>query len=231
MKVTRRTLLALMSAAPFVLRQSLVNASDAVLDVQNPAASYGQLVEYGIYRKNKKIGNHSVAFATQGNTTTVNIESKIVVTVLKVPVYRFNYRSTEVWVDAQLQSVVANTNDNGKKHKVTATREGEQMRLVDKDGKPSNSMVTYSSNHWNPNVLEANILFNTLTGKTNKIELENLGSEKITVDQQAIDATHYRLAGDLKTDVWYDNAGRWVQLRFNGNDGSVIEYRCKGFTN
>ena len=80
-----------------------------------------------------------------------------------------------------------------------------------------------------PQVLSSDKLFNTLTGKTNTIVLQDLGTDKLTINNDAIEAKHYRLAGKLKTDVWYDNIGRWVQLRFNGEDGSVIEYRCKGF--
>ena len=40
-------------------------------------------------------------------------------------------------------------------------------------------------------------------------------------------ATRYAYSGDLKADVWYDDAGRWVKLRFRGRDGSVIEYVCR----
>jgi hypothetical protein len=31
----------------------------------------------------------------------------------------------------------------------------------------------------------------------------------------------------LNTEVWYDDLGRWVKMRFNGPDGSAIEYVCR----
>ena len=42
-----------------------------------------------------------------------------------------------------------------------------------------------------------------------------------------IDATLYRYTGDLDTEVWYDDEGRWVRMRFKAKDGSVITYQCE----
>ena len=230
MTINRRQMLTFIAVAPALMptlpAQALSNLS---VDVRNPVAAYGPSVAYGIYRNNKKIGEHTLQFVSNANSTAVKIESNIVVTVLKVPVYRFNYRSTEAWIDGQLQSVESSVDDNGDKHQVSAKRSGNEMLLKDKNGDTTKTTVAYASNHWNPQVLAADSLFNTLTGKVNKIVLQNLGTQTLAINMQAITATHYRLAGDLKTDVWYDTNGRWVQLRFKGDDGSVIEYRCKGF--
>jgi len=40
-------------------------------------------------------------------------------------------------------------------------------------------------------------------------------------------ATHYVYSGELDTEVWYDDEGRWVKMRFKGRDGSTIEYVCR----
>ncbi len=225
----RRKTLQLALASLLSLKYQALMANPLPLNPRDPRASYGALVNYDIYRKNKRIGKHTVRFSNDGDTLIVNVESKITVTVLKVPVYRFNYQSTETWIDGELQQVTATTNDNGKQSRVEAVRTGITMLLTDKAGKQSPSNVSYTSNHWNSDVLKSKELFNTLTGKANSIVLENLGKTSLTVNSDSIEATHYRLAGDLKTDLWYDEQGRWIQLRFKGDDGSVIEYRCKGF--
>ena len=228
MNTNRRRFLTLMAVTPTLLKQASVSNA-ATLDERNPIAVYGQSVVYGIYRNKKKIGEHTLQFTNTDNSLLVKIESKIVVTVLKVPVYRFNYRSTEAWLDGQLQRVDAATNDNGKKYQVSANRIDNDMLLTDKSGNTTKTSVAFTSNHWNSQVLTADKLFNTLTGKTNDIDLQNIGVEPVTISENPIEATHYRLAGNLKTDLWYDNTGRWVQLRFKGDDDSIIEYRCKGF--
>lgn len=237
MNINRRRLLALMTMAPVCLKKAFAETATS-LDQRNPVAAYGQTVVYGIYRKNKKIGEHTLQFTntdSADNKLLVEIESKIVVTVLKVPVYRFNYRSTETWVDSQLQSVDAATNDNGKKHQVSAKRisdDMEHMLLKDKDGNTLKAKIAFTSNHWNSHVISADKMFNTLTGEANDIGLETISVDTIQFGndtENTIEATRYRISGKVNTDVWYDSVGRWVQLSFKGKDGTVIEYRCQGF--
>jgi len=237
MNINRRKLVALMALAPAIapsmLKQAFAQTAPA-LDVRNPTATYGQSVTYDIFRKKKKIGQHTVQFSNSGEGLVVDIESKIVVTVLKVPVFKFNYVSNELWVDGKLNRVEAATNDNGKKHKVLAERAAgeDTMQLTDKDGKAATDMVDYSSNHWNSNVVQAKKMFNTITGKAADIEYKAMGKETISLsnsEKSPIDATRYELSGKIQSELWYDDAGRWVQLRFKGEDGNYIEYRCKGF--
>jgi hypothetical protein len=230
MNTVRRELLRILASIPVGLATTRLFANDAQnVDSRNPSAAYGDSVRYGIYRKNKRIGGHTLSFLTESNKTTVSVESRIKITVLKVPVYRFDYQSVETWKDGMLQEVTASVNDNGDKHTVAAKRSAQSMLLTDRDGNTSQSNVNYTSNHWNINVLQQDVLFNTLTGRANKVELETLGPETLTINKQAIQANHFRYAGDLDTEVWYDNFDRWVMLRFEGKDGSVIEYRSEGF--
>ena len=231
MNINRRKLLALMAVAPTLIKHVLAETA-VTLDDRNPMATYGQSVLYDIYRKNKKIGEHTLQFTNTDNRLLVEIESKIVVTVLKVPVFRFNYQSTETWVDGQLQSVNAATDNNGKKHQVSAERAGGDMTLRDKKGDTTTAKIAFTSNHWNSKVLSADRMFNTLTGKASDAVFVTTGVETINLGDDAdstIEATRYQLTGKVNTDVWYDNTGRWVQLRFKGEDGNTVEYRCKGF--
>ena len=43
-----------------------------------------------------------------------------------------------------------------------------------------------------------------------------------------MDATRYRYSGELEqTEVWYDDEGRWLRLRFPGGDGLPIDFICR----
>jgi hypothetical protein len=42
-----------------------------------------------------------------------------------------------------------------------------------------------------------------------------------------VEATHYKYEGEIQNDVWYDAEGRWVRMKFLGDDGSAIEFRCR----
>jgi len=200
------------------------------VDPLNPSLVYGQQVKYAVFRNNKKIGSHTVDFSRNGELLEVAVESKLVVRIMKIPVYRFNYRASEQWQNGQLQSVDATVKEKGESSTVSLRRVGPQMNLTAKDGSSSMEQIEFASNHWHAGVLESDILFNTLTGKSNKIDIDIVGEEVLVVDGSDTNTTHYRYSGELDTEVWYDDRKRWVKLRFKGSDGSTIEYRCEGFS-
>ena len=69
-------------------------------------------------------------------------------------------------------------------------------------------------------------MINTLNGKVANVKIAEIESEQILAEGKTISANRYQYSGDVETTVWYDNAGRWVKMQFNGKDGSVIDYRC-----
>ena len=69
-------------------------------------------------------------------------------------------------------------------------------------------------------------MLNTLTGQINNVNIKLLGNDDVITENGKIKANYYRYTGDLNTEVWYDADSRWVKMRFEGKDGSKIEYRC-----
>lgn len=203
----------------------------ACFETAQIASLYTSPTSYRIMRKGKRIGTHSIqvekSTINSAELIAVSVKSRIKVTVLKVPVFTFNYQATEIWEDGALQKVEAETTENSKKTKVSAVRQGTEFVLQQNDKSETASGLEYSSNHWNSAVLTATSLFNTLTGKKNIVELEKLGVSQLDLPAGSIEATHFRYSGNLQAEVWYDNDGRWVQLRFEGNDGSVIFYQLE----
>jgi hypothetical protein len=61
----------------------------------------------------------------------------------------------------------------------------------------------------------------------NKVLIIAQGSEIIPTENGLIKAKRYTYSGDLNNEVWYDNEGRWVKMRFKASDGSIIDYVCK----
>ncbi len=193
-------------------------------DSQNPLAVYAPTTNYKIFRKGKRIGSHSVSFEVNGDAVMVRVKSDIVVTVLKVPVFKFNYAATEKWENGQLIEVNARVTEKGKSRKNTLKKEAGGYRLTNESGSTVVDEVPFSSNHWNPGVLSSKTIFNTLTGKPNKVIIEDAGPDTIKTGSSTIEAHHYIYTGALSAETWYDANGRWVKLLFKGEDGSAIEY-------
>lgn len=194
-------------------------------DVQAPETAYGSTVKYGIFRNAKPVGEHTVEFRHADSGLQVMVESRIVVSMLKFPVFKFTYNAEEQWQDGVLLSVATVVVENGKTKKATLQRDGAEQTLVDTDGNRSRASLGFTSNHWHPGVLDNNALFNTLTGRANRYTLKEVGQEVLNTVVGEINATRYRYSGELSSDVWYDEQGRWVQLQFSADDGSSIEYR------
>ena len=85
----------------------------------------------------------------------------------------------------------------------------------------------FPTNHWNAGVLGQTRVLNTLTGKINNVSILSKGIETVSTENGPIKATRYVYSGDLDNEVWYDDLGRWVKMRFKASDGSTINYVCK----
>ena len=188
------------------------------------AERYGAVTRYGITRKGKKIGDHEVRFSSNDDRLHVSVESRIQVTVLKIPVFTFHYVSEEIWEDDQLMSVTGTTTENRTVTKVSMSNDETGSQLI-RAAEPKNvGRLHFASNHWNANVIGSQRIFNTITGNESVIAMQSMGEEQIETGRGMIDTDHYRIAGQIQADVWYDKNLVWTRLAFKGKDGSQIDY-------
>ncbi len=178
------------------------------------ASAYPETTRYEITRNGKTVGEHTVTFSIGDTDLRVDVESNITVTVLKVPVFKFNYTATETWQDGKLIDVDATTKRGGDVSQVNLQNDAQNE-------------IEFASNHWNPGVLNSQAVFNTLTGKVSSVDIEKLGETTLSAGGTSVAATHYRYSGDIRAEVWYDEQMRWIQLQFEGDDGSTIVYTAQ----
>jgi len=195
---------------------------------------YVSEANYRIERKGKTVGNHSVkiwpASSNSGEDFSVSVESNIRITVLKVPVFKLKFKSTEQWKDGVLQSISATTQQNDENTIVSATKNETGSGYTLKNNGELRQVTTsvFTSNHWHAGVIGSEQIFNTLTGNLNKVEIASLGVETLDLPGGPKQATRFRYSGELQLDTWYGEDGRWLQLAFEGSDGSEIKYIYEG---
>ncbi len=202
----------------------------------DPVAIYGTVARYEVFRKGKLIGQHQLRFTRRDNRLEVAIESELAVRYLGVPVYRYRYEALETWQDRSLVSVQSRIKDNLKKwREISARADGRVLEITNRGKTRTAPMVRFPSNHWHPGVLNESRVFHTLHGKVHHVKIQDLGTEKLQVhgtDKSGqtriavLPVRHYRYTGGFVADVWYDAQRRWVNLQFQADDGSQIEYRC-----
>lgn len=191
------------------------------------AAAYAGGLQFEVRRDGRSIGRHEVTFEREGEALRVTAQSDIRVRFLGIPIYRFDYRSESLWDESGLLRLEAETDDDGRESRVVARREAEELRIEGSGGRAQVGAPLFPTDHWHPAVLDERAVLNTLTGRINAVDIVFEGEEEIEAGGGTRPARRYSYDGDLQATVWYDRQGRWVGLRFLGQDGTPIDYVCR----
>lgn len=196
----------------------------------DPRALYGGDIMFDVVRKGSKVGEHRMTFSKDANgDLNVRAEFHLAVEVLFIKAYTFDYTAHEIWRGKQLVALAAKADDDGEVTETKARVEDGVFKInSSRHGDTLASSWVFATNHWNRGQVESNVLLNTLTGKLDRVKIENVGQEIIATAGGPVEATHFLYTGELHdTDTWYDKEGRWVKMNFKAKDGSVIEYICR----
>lgn len=184
-------------------------------------------LDFTVLRDGDKVGTETLHFAKQaGGAMDVDIKTNVEVSMMFVTVYRFEQRSHEHWNGNRLASLTSTTNDDGTKHDLTVTTDGDGLKVADNGVAKQLPTDLLPASLWNDGIVAAPqaTLLNTLDGTAMKVKVADLGTETVDVGSGQVTAHHYALSGDLKREVWYDPQGVLVKVRFAAKDGSDIQY-------
>ena len=164
---------------------------------------------YDVTRKGADIGDHVLSFTGGAADFDVKVATDIAVRVplIRTKVYSYEQQSSEQWRGGQLVHVVSQTDDDGNAEEIDV---------------PVANLLPGSL--WSADTIQATRLINTVDGKTMRVQVADLGSEKIEAGGRGVVARHYRIAGDLDRDVWYDADGYLARLTLVAEDGSTVTY-------
>ena len=191
--------------------------------------SYGEDMLFTVKREGKRIGTHAVKFRQEGDAFVVETKTELKVKFLFFTAYRFEYTAREIWRDGKVKQVFADTNNNGEDFIYEMTFDEETVTIADGSANAVFELApnTYPSNHWHPRVLDAKVIINTLSGSPNEVKITPNEWELVQTGEESRRAQRYEYSGELaNVSSWYDEAGRWVALEFQGEDGSTITYEC-----
>ena len=201
------------------------NSSDKSPD---PEKLYGDTIIFEVMRNGEKIGTHTVYFEREAKGWKVRSIADMEIQFLAFFSYRYKYHSESLWREGQLERLRAEVDDDGARFEMQVERSGSTVHVEFQDQAYTTSAPIIPTNHWNPHVLGQKRVLNTLTGKINEVTLILKGQEIVSSERGNVAANRYLYTGDLEdTEVWYDDSGRWVKLRFLGRDGTPVEYVCQ----
>jgi len=193
-----------------------------------PSLARAKTLSYTVLRDGKPIGAHSYDINANGNETTVKVSTDIAVKILFATVYQFVHSSTEQWDGDKLISIKSTTNDDGVPKKLDAMKKGTVIAvnsIVKKDDRASKApQNAIPASLWNPLTISQNKLLNTLDGSMMKVSVEDLGEETVPANGGTVKAHRYKITGELTRELWFDDSGVLVRVRFPAKDNSEIVY-------
>ncbi|NVK00998.1 MAG: hypothetical protein HWE12_05605 [Oceanospirillaceae bacterium] len=191
---------------------------------------YSSDVSYEVFRNSKPVGRYSIKFSPSDETLKVAVEMQIETKIFGLFSYDYLYQATEVWRADELESLDVRMLTNGDEETIRAVRQGEQLALVDTNGKqrelPAQLLTTH---HWLDDILSQPQVLNTLNGKISRLDVKRESESVWLIGQESVNVVGYRLGGDLENTLsWYDQQGLWRGMSFKAKDGSTIEVRWSG---
>lgn len=200
----------------------------AVIITAGATQAQAETLNYTVLRDGKTIGTHAVTIDQNGFETNVSVETDIAVKVLFVTAYKFKHTSQEKWANGQLMSIRSTTDDDGTPKVLSAQTENGAITVDSTvkghERRQKADAGTLPASLWNPATVQQNALLNTLDGQVMNIQVQDLGAETVDVGGASLNAQHYALSGELTRDLWFDDAGRLVRMRFPDKTNTEIVY-------
>ena len=185
---------------------------------------------FDVYLDKNKIGQHTFSLNDANELTS---KAKFNVKVLFINAYQYDHKAVEKWQGDCLASLEAHTVEN----KVTTDIKGKltDAKFVVDDGKNKQTLPACSMTfaYWNPKILTQTKLLNPQNAEWLDTKITNLGAETIEVKGKSIEATHYKIEGDLagksklKIELWYNANNDWVALKSITPEGYTIHYKLR----
>ena len=205
----------------------LVLASLASLAEEAPeAATDRKEWNFKVYLGDKQIGFHKYQLSDYGDQYRLRSEADFEVKFLFVTAYRYHHFNTEYWNGDCLNRIESWTDANGKKFSVTGYQDDDSLNVTTLDSNEAvaaGCVKTFA--YWDKSFLDSPVLLNAQTGELQKVEVESLPPEAVSIGGAERVADRYRLiANEVDLELWYGDNDEWLGLVSTVKNGRKIRY-------
>lgn len=211
--LTRRGLLALVPALLFFGGRRARAAEQSTL-------------QFEVFRGQDSVGNHSIGFVRDGQRLQVETRTEVQLKLIGVPVYSYTHHGREQWQGPYLQSLETETNDDGKRYRVSGRRTDRGFSVEGDAGSYVVSAGVIPGSYWNSDLVETNALIDVETGELFEIVVEDRGLDIVRAAEEEVRARRFRVTGNRVVHLWYDASGLIVKMAFETR-GEYIEHRLR----
>ncbi|MBM3540384.1 MAG: hypothetical protein FJX55_21500, partial [Alphaproteobacteria bacterium] len=201
-------------------------AASALADVeaQTPSAEASQIFEYRVsHALYGDIGTYKNVVERRGDAVAVRSTLDIAVRFLGLPVYREAGERLERWHGDRLIEFRSVTHKNGEKLEVTGEARDDAFVIKGPSGIAQAPRDVRPSNPWSINLLNAQTMMSTTTGKLFPARVKGSSEEVATVNGQPRKIRRFDIVSDKPEVVWLDERDITVAFATEDN-GSRVEF-------
>jgi hypothetical protein len=171
------------------------------------------------------IGEHRVAFKTDGDRLVVDTHIDIAVKVLFFTVFRLTHDAQEIWQSGRLVSVTSTTDRDGTRLQVSGNAAADGFRIVGLDGPFLAATDLLTTNAlWDSRIVHEQRLIDVQYGGEIGLVAKLLGDEQVDTPQGPVRASRYQIiTPHYAGSVFYDGGQSWVKALIELK-GQTIEY-------
>jgi hypothetical protein len=158
------------------------------------------------------IGTFRNSIRDDGTQISVRNEIQVLVKVLLVEAHKESSKNEELWKGGRLISFSGETQENGKKTVVTGEAEGSKFIVEAPSGSKVAPANVYPNNPWSKAILKASVLLGTKSGRLYNVHADPGEARTIEVGGRSVVTDYYRVDGDAKYELWFDERG--IAVRF-----------------
>jgi Family of unknown function (DUF6134) len=175
--------------------------------------------------RGSSIGEHRVAFKTDGDRLVVDTHIDIAVRILFFTVFRLKHDAQEIWQSDRLVSVTSTTDRDGTRLRVTGNAVADGFRIVGLDGPFLAAADLLTTNAlWDSRIVHEQRLIDIQYGGEIGLVAKLLGDEQVDTPQGPVRASRYQMiTPHYAGSVFYDGDQRWVKALVELK-GQTIEY-------
>jgi len=219
------------SGGAFVLKAVATSVAASLLGFAVPAIAppqQGDVAEwrFDVSLDGKKIGSHAYEIRRDGERRTVSSRAEFNVKFLFFNAYSYRHTLSASWQGSCLESIDADTNDDGKRLAVEGTRRDGAFVVKKRGETEALPGCIMNLAYWNPNILDESKLLNPQTGEYLDVSITELGDETVTIRGKSRPADAYRItARDMRIEIWYAKDDRqWLALESLAKGDRIIRY-------
>ncbi len=187
----------------------------AVVDRVDASPNPGSTMTYRVdHEEHGLLGMHRLTFSRTEGNLVVEVASEITVEFFSMTVFRYAAKRREVWRDGRMIAYESDTHDDGTDVRVTAKAAEDGLIIAGPSGRRMAALGVFPTHPWKQSIVDAEVLMHTTTGELLEVAVTEVGPETLILEGRPIQTTKYRMSGDHEREIWFNDKGDWVLLRF-----------------